>query len=241
MNKTKAQLFIESKQRAWSMSTIKSVSSFLTKYGEGVLSLSPLAFLEKLEADNVTAYSIQTYFIHASNFFEFVNPTAVNVYKEFRKENRNVFKNSYQTKNLPITYQEVIDLLAKQEDSDEKEACLYILKTAQRCSEAGFKRKEEDADEELSPGFIKGKGGKIRADLGDRVSRPRVLYYSVYEYCKGRLGITPHSLRKLALTRAAERGATAADLCEIAGWSSITTAIRYLQPKRAEELKAFLA
>lgn len=240
MNK-EAQLFIESKKRAWSVSTIKSVSSFLTKYGEGVLSLSPLAFLEKLEEDNVTAYSIQTYFIHASNFFAFVNPTSVNIYKEFRKENRNVFKNSYQSKNLPLTYQEVLSLLAKQEDSDEKEACLYILKTAQRCSEAGFKRKEEEEESETAvSGFIKGKGGKVRPDLGANINRPRTLYYTLYEYCKGRLGITPHGLRKLALTRAAERGATAADLCEIAGWSSITTAIRYLQPKRAEELKAFL-
>lgn len=239
--KSKIAAFLDKKKSAWSEATLVSCRAFLNNYGLIVESGNPEALLTILQLKG--RYTTQTYFIHAGNFYEFLFPTKENVFRKYRKDNRNAFKAAYQTKHLQVTYQEVKDLLTKQPDSEEKEACLYLLGTAQRARESGLYRRSSEAgtgagDESV----IVGKGGKQRLNLGaDFGWAGNVSYYRVYNWLRQLSpGLTPHGLRKLALTRAGDNGANAADLCEIAGWSSISTAIRYLQPKRAAKLKAFL-
>jgi integrase len=238
--------FLEKKKAAWSESTLASCKAFLNNYGLIVESGDPEALISALSSKG--KYTVQTYFIHAANFFEYLYPHRENVFKAYRKENRNAFKNAYQTKHLEVTYDEVKAVLEAQPASEEKDACLYLLGTAQRSSEAGLlrnqSRRAESADRLELRDTIIGKGGKERPNFGYEIANGdhrSQSYYRVYHYLRRIAGISPHALRKLALTRAGERGASGADLCEIAGWSSITTAIRYLQPRRARELKKFLA
>lgn len=239
---TKIIQFLEKKKTAWSETTLKSCAAFLRNHGAEVALGNPHGFLLKLQAEKKNLYSIQTYFIHAGNFYEYLYPTKDNVFKAYRKDNRNVFKNAYQSKTLEIEYDEIKALIESQPESEEKTACLYILKSAQRSSEANLARTlSERKGDAVADATILGKGGKRRVNLGYEYDAPRdTTYYRVYRYLKKLAGISPHDLRKLALTRAACRGAGAADLCEIAGWSDIRTAIRYLQPKRTEILRGFL-
>jgi integrase len=240
---TQINQFLEKKKTAWSNTTLKSTAAFLRNYAELIKKGNPEAFLTSLQNEKKNAYTIQTYFIHAGNFYEFLYPAKENVYRLYRKENRNVFKHAYQSKKVEVSYETVRNTLEQAAQSPERDACLYILKTAQRASEAGLVRRigehrEHSGDDQT----IRGKGGRERLHLGAGLdlSVTGTTYYRVRSYLQSLFGISPHALRKLALTRAAERGAQAADLCEIAGWSSIQTAIRYLQPQRAEILRGFL-
>jgi integrase len=239
------EAFLNKKKTAWSEATLASCSAFLNKYGSLVILGSPEVLLQALNTKG--RYTVTTYFAHAASFYEFIHPNAPNVFALYRKDNRNVFKNAYQSRKIEKTYDEVRDILESQSPSDEKEACLYLLRTAQRSSEAGLSRTSDavraSSGTERPSDYIIGKGGKERINLGADLfpeGAVRWNYYRVYRYLKGLLGISPHALRKLALTRAGERGAGAADLCEIAGWSSISTAIRYLQPQRAQKLRTYL-
>lgn len=232
--------FLESKKNAWSLTTLNAYKGFLNKYGELVNKSNPSAFLESLRMDGIKPYSIQTYFIQAANYWEFLNPTKTNPYKTFRKDNRNVFKNAYESKRVTKSYEEIKEIINSLPDCEEKTAILYILKTAQRASEAGLRRKKEEAGIEAQD-YILGKGGKRRINLGVSTERGSATnYYRVRRFLLRHTGLNLHELRKLALTRAADLGAGPADLCAIAGWSSINTAIRYLQPKDAERLKKYL-
>jgi integrase len=242
--KAKIKSFLDKKKTAWSPTTLKSVEAFLCRYGVGVNNGNPQEFLALLQAQQKNVYTIQTYFIHAANFYGFLYPEKENVFKTYRKENRNVFKNAYQTKVLDTDYETVLSVIESQPESEEKSAALYLLKSAQRAvTEAGLARslRERGNDPSTAGNVIVGKGGKPRPNFGEGYDAPTgVSYYRVYRYLKRLAGVSPHGLRKLALTRAGARGAGAADLCEIAGWSSITTAYRYLQPQRTAKLKTYL-
>jgi integrase len=241
--------FLNKKKTAWSEATIASCSAFLNKYGSLVAFGTPESLLQALSEKG--RYTVTTYFAHAASFYEFLHPDATNIYAVYRKDNRNAFKNAYQSKKLNVNYDQVKAVIEAQAPSDEKEACLYLLKTAQRSSEAGLARNGRLEPHRGNSGqaagagtaTIVGKGGKPRINLGADLfpaGAVRWNYYRVYRYLRQLCGISPHALRKLALTRAGERGAGAADLCEIAGWSSINTAIRYLQPQRAQKLRTYL-
>ena len=238
------EAFLNKKKTAWSEATLKSCKSFLNKHGTLVALGSPELLLQALSTKG--RYTVTTYFAHAASFYEYLHPTLPNVFSVYRKDNRNAFKNAYQRKKLDITYDEAKALIESQPQSDEKEACIYLLRTAQRSSEAGLARSSGVVLGEIdarTSSTVVGKGGKERLNLGADLfpaGAVRWNYYRVYRYLRQLCGISPHALRKLALTRAGERGASAADLCEIAGWSSIATAIIYLQPQRAAKLRTYL-
>jgi integrase len=239
------EAFLNKKKTAWSETTIKTCGAFLNKHGQLVAKGDPQSLWNALSSKG--RYTVQTYFVHAASFYEFLNPGAPNPFRAYREENLNAFKNAYKRKTVEVSYKEARKLIEAQPESDEKEACLYLLRTAQRSSEAGLARSERggETSQEVrgAAATIVGKGGKERINLGADIlpkGHVRWNYYRVYRYLKRLCGISPHDLRKLAITEAARRGASAADLCEIAGWSHIATAYYYLQPQQARRLKAFL-
>jgi integrase len=229
---TQLERYLDSKKNAWSPVTLKNARTMLGAYGASILASTPEEFFESIK--ELAPYSRKTLFIMATGYWGACNPSLPNVYALYRKANRNVFKNAYQRKALQKSYDEVRAAIEAEEDGPFRRKALQLLTGAQRWSESF-----------TSDGTsIVGKGGKTRADLR-LVLRERVAIESIsYSAFRRRLAkiasVTPHALRKLALTRAAERGATAADLCEIAGWSSISPAFVYLQPRSAERLRDFL-
>ena len=52
-----------------------------------------------------------------------------------------------------------------------------------------------------------------------------------------KIGLKPHSLRKLLATKLSRSNMTYTDICAIFGWSSLATAQKYLQPLKEDQLK----
>jgi len=64
-------------------------------------------------------------------------------------------------------------------------------------------------------------------------------FYSIGRQIPGPkgIGLTPHSLRKLFATKLVTSGMTLPDVCNVMGWSSMQTAMSYLQVSNETKLE----
>jgi len=223
--------YLFSKRNAWSPVTIKKVRSMLLAYGGDILSLPPDEFFEK--TSHLGGYSRKTLFVWAGGYYGFAFPEKENIYLTYRKDNRNAFKNVYQKKSPSISYEEAKARLEVHPEKAFREKALALLGSAQRWTESLHR-------DDVYIQHIRGKGGKQRSNLSAFVKADAIPYHTFRRRLQECCGVSPHDLRKLALSRAAANGATAADLCAIAGWSSIAPAYYYLVPKDNERLKELL-
>ena len=174
-------------------------------------------------------YTRVTLWTRVTSFWEFLFPDEVNPYKTFRTNNANLFKHAYAPKRLEINWEAAKDRINLL-DAKYRDKCIELLRTGMRYSESFTRNNKSE---------IVGKGGKVRRVYDSASSNYSGSYCAFYLALK-KVGLTPHMLRKLAATRAAEKGATLADLMHIFGWTSINTAAIYLQPKEDERLKQLM-
>ncbi len=222
--------YLASKTNSWAPSTLRSESARLMTIAP-YLTGEPLLLWQRLE--RLKPYSRSTTWTRVSAFWAFTFPGQPNPYVSFRSSNANFFKNAYTKERLCISFTEAKALIASIERVDIRTLALDILGSGCRFAESVQPK---------GKGTIMGKGSKVRSDL--RSDAPLLFtgsYFAFWRALKDATGIKPHTLRKLALNRAVENGATEADLMEIAGWSSIATAASYLQPKREKTLKGMMA
>lgn len=223
--------YIEFHKNAWTDTTKRNVRGVLNKYST-YLNGDPEHLLNNLKS--LKLYSQRTAYAILNQYWKFTNK-GDNTYETWLKKNRLYFKNSYQRKAVggSRSFREVYDTIQSLPESKYKTRALNLLHSAQRFGESC---------NPSNSGNIIGKGQKVRPDFRPfiEVHGQPFSYHAFYRWLKKTSGVTPHDLRKLALTRLAEKGATAQDLCEVAGWSSIQTAFIYLQPKRIEQLKEML-
>lgn len=144
-----------------------------------------------------------------------------NEFKIFREENARLFRNTYQPKKPEISYEEAVERINRIADGAIRRRALEIIGSGVRYSESAA------ID---SHGTVRGKGGKERRVYQPSVDGPN--YQGSYQtFRKGlaAVGLKPHDLRKIALSRLVELGADPFDLCQVAGWSSIETAQSYIR------------
>jgi integrase len=177
-------------------------------------------------------YTRQTTWTRVALFWGWCHPSQPNPYKEWRNKHALAFKNVYQKERVDVTYDEARSRIDKIDDLSIRRRALEILGSAQRFAESCQSNKE---------GRIIGKGAKPRPDFRPELPGPSYdkSYTTFYRALK-KVGLKPHTLRKLALTRMVDKGATAYDIMEVAGWSSIQTAASYVQPKNTDRLKKLL-
>jgi hypothetical protein len=166
-------------------------------------------------------YSIKTTFVRLGQFHQWlmetdkIPPVKLNPWKHFIKANALLFKYSYQTERLKITYEEAKKLVESIQEDHYRHAAQQLL----------------------------GKGSKprnvfLRDGLND--FRYHGSYTPLYKRLKA-LGLKPHTLRKLCATRfSTKSGVSDVDVCEVFGWESIETSKKYRQPQRRERLSALL-
>ncbi len=219
--------YINAQSNRWATSTIKSEHSRLNAMAH-VLNGDPLTLWNGLQS--MGAYARKTAFIRAGSFWEWAHKSAV--YKDWMKDNQRLFTNAYTKERLDISYDEAVLAIESIEDTAIKKRAQEILMGAVRYCES---------TQPVSDTVI-GKGGKIRPDFRQPVTGPAYTgsYLTFWRALK-KVGLKPHTLRKLALTRMAERGASLFDLMEVAGWSTPQTAASYIQPSKTEKLKKMLA
>jgi integrase len=147
-------------------------------------------------------------------------------YQDFLHRHRNRLKHAYLKEEIKVTYDEAFTRIQGLEDGC-REAALTLLENGLRISELTS----------IRDGFVVGKGGKRRKIYGKIYTGKSLPSISHLSAKLRAVGLKPHTLRKLCATRVADRGATAADLCQIFGWSKLDTAYYYLQAKGDDKLR----
>ena len=216
--------YLEDKEDAWALSTWKSERARLNSVADH-LGKIPSELHAWCREQGLKPYSIKTLFIRIVDLERWAE--ADWGYQEYMKTHRNRFKHAYQKEEIHVTHKEAVDLISTLSNDNSRTHALGLLKTGLRITESY----------RMVDGQVRGKGEKTRKIFGTiKVTVPK----STLSRKLKAVGLKPHMLRKLCATRLAEKGATAADLCKVFGWSSIATAYQYLQPKDDERLAALM-
>lgn len=223
--------YLEYHRLAWAPATLRSARYTLKTYWP--LATSPEALWASLAP--LAPYTRQTVWVRLAHYQNWLTSKGViceeaHSLSAFAKRNKRLFRGAYKPERLTITYEEAAQRLAALQPLDVRRTAQRMLFGAQRWS-----------DKACGDGLVVGKGSKVRQDYSpEGLQGADAPYQKVYRALKA-VGLKPHTLRKLALNLLVERGATAADLMQVAGWASMSTAIAYLQPKDDKRLKEMLA
>lgn len=212
--------YIESKRLAWAPSTLRSEKHRLSAFADA-MDGTPLNLWNKL--DYMKPYSRLTAWTRATEYWQFLidggHRNGPNPYKQFRETNARLFRNCYTVKTPLITFNEAAALIQGSLKGDVKAISLQLLYTGMRISERRT----------LDNGIVRGKGSKTRSVYSTIGDARTDTSDSTLRRALASIGLKPHDLRKLFLTRMVERGANPYELCQLAGWSSINTAASYIQ------------
>lgn len=189
-----------------------------------LLHLQPEELCQRLSLQ-MKPYAAKTTLIRIADYKAFTGDVTL---RNFLRNNRKRFQNAYEKERLNVNYNGALRALEQIKDTRIRNLCYELLFSGARISEL-LSHKH---------GQVVGKGGRIRTlFLRDSLRHYAGCSYSeVYKSLKA-VGLKPHTLRKLAATRMAEMGFREADLMRVMGWSQISTAACYLQPKRDEEIR----
>lgn len=215
--KAHIQKYIESKKLAWAPSTLRSEEARLSAVA-AVLNGDPGQLWQHLEDKGIKPYARVSTWIRVVSFWDFLGHTT-NPYKEFKEKNARLFKHTYVPKKPEMTYEEARKLVDSIQDQSIRRRALEILGSGARWFESASH----------SGGNVSGKGSKNRALYVPSVEGPAFRgSYQTFRRALESLGLKPHDLRKLFLTKLVELGANEFELMEAAGWSSMTPARSYI-------------
>lgn len=214
--------YIDSKKNQWSKTTLKSEASRLHANRLLLDRLPEEACLQL--GRRMSAYAVKTTMIRLSDYKAFIGDHS---WRTFLRDNSKLFQNAYVKERLDITFEEAKDKIALL-SPDVRDIATELLISGARISEL-LSHKQ---------GRVIGKGGRVRDLFMKCPSKTfdQFSYNEVYHEFK-KVGLKPHTLRKLAATRMVEMGFNEMDLMRVMGWSQIATAACYLQPKRDEEIR----
>ncbi len=216
--------YIEAHRLSWAESTLKSEKSRLYAVADVLDGNAEKLWLALVDR-NIGSYSRVTVFIRVISFYDWMTNNGLCIkshdYSDFQKRNRRLFKNCYKKRLSNISYRDAIGLINEFKDSEVREAARFLLQTGARVSEAST----------VQNNFVVGKSNKPRQiylSSHQKGFDTRLVYPRLYRALK-EVGLTPHMLRKICLTRLVELGVSPFELTEIAGWASVNTAASYIQ------------
>lgn len=228
-------LYLDSRKRSWSASTLRSESYRLTALADSIDG-TPEKLWEALA--HLKPYARVTAFTRVSAFYDWAiargHIAGPNRYALYRDENQRDFKQQYvyKRKELPeaLTFEEAkrrLSLLP----ADIQAKALRILSRGLRYSE----------EETLKRGKVMGKGHKERDVFLDAPEGPVFdkSYQTFWRALKS-VGLRPHDLRALAATRFAEAGLSEIELMKLMGWARLETAKYYVQARSRATVRELL-
>lgn len=214
--------YIQSKQLAWSPTTIKSEAARLHSI-EAFLTQPAVNLYAHLISKGIKPYTIRTTMVRAGAYLEWLGQP--NTFKQFMRTNANLFKSAYQKERVKLTFAEAKKRIQSIASPQAREMAMFLLASGLRAHE-GLKY-NKDVDQ----GVVVGKGARMRRIFNEQLA-PRVsglTYIELYTELK-KVGLKPHTLRKLAATELVRAGFREAELMHVMGWASMQTASSYLQP-----------
>jgi site-specific recombinase XerC len=213
--------YLDSKKYAWAPTTLTSERHRLNAIKD-YLTGNPETLWNSLQ--DRAPYTRLTIWTRVSDFYDWLieegKVKGVNEYKKWRKKNAKVFKNVYVPTKPEMSFEEAFRLINTIERIDIRRRALEILGSGTRFSESG----------QVKESKVYGKGSKVR-----NVYQPKIQgetytgSYQEFRRALDKVGLKPHDLRKLFLTKLVEMGANEFQLCEVAGWNSIQTASSYIK------------
>lgn len=216
------EAYIESKKYAWSETTKRS-ELYRLRAVQNYLTGDPLQLWENIQ--NQKPYARLTTWTRVTQYWEYLLSKGLqngqNPYKEWRITNARLFKNVYEKRQPAISFQDAKSRIEGLCNLAIKRRALEILSSGTRYCET------ENRPDGSS---VIGKGSKRRIIFQQIIAGPdyKGSYSHFWRELK-RIGLRPHDLRKIFLTRLVELGANPFELAEIAGWSSIETAQSYIK------------
>lgn len=215
----------------WSPSTWRAEESRLRKLEVDTKQLPPATCLAKW-LSYYSPYTAKQNVVRMAHMYDWAIEAGLhsgrNEWREAFKRAQSKLKSAYQPKRVSMSFEDAAKRVAELPGS--------VKECAERMLYAGLRFSEAFA---AQGGSVVGKGNKRRTVFisGERLTS---VGPAKVRRALAAKGLRPHDLRKLFLTRCAEKGATAQDLCQLAGWSNIQTAYWYLQPKQEDKLRSFV-
>lgn len=215
------QMYLEDQKLAWSPSTLRSEAARLDKH-HTLLALSPEQAWAAL--GHLKPYTRVTTWTRFVKFIDWAiaagHLAGPNLFSLFRIRNARLFKHTYTRKPAILGFEEAVTRISTLSNEAIKRRALQLLYSGLRYSEL----------DKISQGSVVGKGGRIRNVFVPKIDGPEYTgtHHTFWRALTG-IGLTPHMLRKIALTRLVELGADAFELCDLAGWASIQTALSYIK------------
>ena len=222
--------YLDFHKNAWSETTYRSEEARLHKYLH-LAELDPASAYAQL-IKKLKPYTVKTIFIRLTHFTEWKRTQGLmdgpNLFKTYMKTHARQFKHVYDRKPVNLDYQAALRAISSIADQATREHAEFLLRSGLRVSESY----------QVRDGHVIGKGGKPRKVY---VSPPSTLVsQKVLREALAAVGLTPHDLRKLCATNLARNGADAPTLCKVFGWSSISTAFRYLEPITEDKIEGLM-
>jgi hypothetical protein len=215
------QMYLEDQKLAWSPSTLRSEAARLEKH-HALLALSPEQAWAALES--LKPYTRVTTWTRLTKVMEWAiahgHHAGPNLFSLFRIKNARLFKHAYVRKPAEIGFDTAKLKIETIANPAIRRRALLLLMSGLRYSEIS----------KVIGGLVVGKGGKTRTVHLPQIAGPE--YTGTYHHfwrTLASVGLKPHLLRKIALTRLVELGADQFELCELAGWASINTASSYIK------------
>jgi len=220
--------YLEYWGKIWSSSTLRSETSRLSAavpFIDQVLNKNEKIAIA-LEQLNLKPYAEKTLLIRCKHFVDYSGITP-NPFCSYLKQSQTKYRHAYKKETVEITYEQARSRIEGISEPAVKQAALFLLETGLRANELG----------KVTEGSVIGKGGKKRVVYSDKTPINTPSYRSLHYELK-KIGLKPHTLRKLFATKLVENGFNGFELCRVMGWESINTATSYLQLKADEELKS---
>lgn len=213
--------YLADKELAWAPTTLKSERHRLNA-ALPHLDGKPETLWRALS--NHGAYGRTTIWTRVCDFWQWMQDHGLvktNPYRTFRKKNARQFKYVYEPKKPDISWEEAKARIQTIPNLAIRRRALEILGSGLRVSESNRPR----------PGqVVRGKGNRPRAVFVPQVEGPDFSgNYQAIRRALAKVGLKPHDLRKLFLSRLVAMGANPFELAELAGWSDIKTAESYIK------------
>ena len=230
--------YLEAHDPTWTDKTYATESAKLKTISR-VLRISGLrgiAFYQQLKAESYHPYTIKALVTRAASLIAWGIKHQVqgfgplNTFEDLLMSSPQLFRNVYKAERLKIGFDEAVEKIKTIPQENIREACMSLLKSGLRIHEI-YKVNHETKS-------VIGKGDKERFTIWSFPSHLELPTENQIRYALKKVGLKPHSLRKLLATKLARNSDFSnADIMAVFGWSSIETASKYLQPETEDKLR----
>jgi len=232
--------YLQAHGNAWAPTTLRSEKFRLLANVALISANDPEAAFKHLSTVRMAKpYAIKTFFIRVSDFYrwaiELGKLHGPNQWRLFMETNARLFKNVYVKEDVNETYDSALAKIRTIGDPTIQRLALQMLASGARSSEILALD---------SSNMVIGKGGKARrlflpaALSGGHGSEgvQKVTYRKLYSELK-KVGLKPHTLRKLFTTKLVRSGLDLFEVMQATGHSSVQSLQSYVQEARRDELE----